>query len=113
MPLAYDCRLVARLLQHLWEGRLIAVELIAISNESIDVAVLAGLDDCTARAANGIGDVTTIESHPFVSNAVQIGRCNSRRVISTESLFAVIIRKDKNDIWTLVRSRGGIRYQES
>ena len=62
------------------------------------MAVLSGLNDGATRPAYRVGDVATIESHAFARDSIEIGSGDSRRIIGTECLFAMIIREYEQDV---------------
>ena len=74
VPLADDRGLVAGLLQQLGKGLLGAVEAVAVAEEAVDVAVLAGQDDGPAGAADRVGHQAAVEEHPFAGEAIDVRR---------------------------------------
>ena len=105
VPFADDRGLVAGLLQQLGKRLLVAVEGVAVAEEPVEVAVLAGLDHGAARAADGIGDVAAVEAHALVGDAVHVRGGHARRIVGTERLLTVVIGKDEDDVGPLIRRR--------
>jgi hypothetical protein len=103
MPFTDDGRLVADRLQQLWKRLLIAIESVAIAYKSVQVAVLARLNDSPTGTADGIGHVAAIETHPAVCDSIQVWCRDSRRIVRAERLLAVIIHKNEDNIRPLGR----------
>ena len=106
VPFANDCCLVVCLLQELRKCLLVTVETIAVAKEPIQVAVFSGLNDGATGPADGVGDIAPRESHPLLSDAVQIGRGDSSGVVGADSLLAMVIGENEQ----YVRFVGGERF---
>ena len=109
VPLADDGSLVASLLEELGEGDLRAVEDgIRVVIEAVQVRILAGENDRTARSADGVGHQGAIEAHAFLGEAIDVrGLVKFSRVaVGTDSLIRVVIREDEHDVRLLGRSGG-------
>ena len=107
VPLADDGGLVASLLKELREGDLRAVEDgIRVIVEPVQVRILAGQDDRTARTADGVGHQGAIEAHAFLGEAIDVrGLVKFSRVaVGTDGLIGVVIGEDENDVGLLGRS---------
>ena len=83
------------------KGLLISIESISISLKSIDVTVFPRLNHCTTRSTDRIRDIAAIKSHALISDTIKIGCRDSRRVIGTNRLLAMIIGKDEDNIGLL------------
>lgn len=75
MPLAHHGRLVSNLLQQLRKRLLISVKPVSVAQKSVQMAVLARLNDSATGTTDRIGTETIGEQHAFVGNAIQIRRC--------------------------------------
>ena len=65
---------VASLTKQFGKGLLTAIESQAIAPKTVEVIVFAGLDDCAARAADGIGDVAFLKKHAFIRQPIHVRR---------------------------------------
>ncbi len=98
MPFPDHGRLIPGRVKKLWESLLRTIKGVPVSNKAIQMAVLTRLDNRSARAANAIGNIATVELNPILSNTIHIWRGHPRSIIRTQGLLTVIIRKDKNNI---------------
>lgn len=113
MPFANHGSLVAGFLEQFWKSLLVPVEPVAVPPEPVQMAVLSGQDDRSTWTANGIGAETVLKQHPIACQLVDLWCWIERAetgVVSPDGVRRVIIRKDENDIGSLVRCRlrGGI-----
>ena len=106
VPLADDGGLVTGLPKVLGGGWLATVELVTVLPESIEVRVLAGLDDRPCGTTEGVGDITFPEKHAFVSEFVEVrgrGEVCQHATVSTHSLGRMVIGEDKQYVWLVGR----------
>ena len=91
------------------ESLLVTVELIAVTHESIQVAMFAGLNHRTAGAANGVRAKAIDEQHAFVGKAIDVGRGShilQPTFVGANGMGRMVIREDKQDIGTFYGCRG-------
>ena len=101
MPLADDRRLVATLLQELWKGHLIGIELVSILSEPILVAMQTCLDHSAAGTTNGIGTKTILEQHPLIRQPVNVWRridVFQKTAVGPDGMGRMVIAKYENDV---------------
>ena len=98
MPLPKNRRLIPNLLQKLGKGLLVSVEGVSIRHEAIQVAMFPSQNHRPARAADRIGDITTVEKHPLPRKTIHVWSRHTRRIVGAEGLLAVIIGENEHDI---------------
>ena len=101
VPLADHRCLVAGFLQELGESLLRAVELLAVVDDAVDVAVLAGKDDGPAGRAYRIGAEAILKEHTFCGQAVEIGGLVYLASVAAHCMGRVVVAHNKDDIWPL------------
>jgi len=108
VPLADDRRLVAGLLEQLGERLLRRVELDAVVDHPVRVAVLPRLDHRPARRADRVRHKTVMEDHPLGGQAVDLGRLVDLRAVGADRVRGVVVGEDEEDVGPLRRfGRGG------
>ena len=100
MPFPDHGSLVTGRLEELGKGLLSSVEGAAVVVESIEVAVLAGHDDCPARSADGVGDDATAEEHPLFRDAVHVRRLEQFQLmpVGADRLDGEIVAEEEDDV---------------
>lgn len=98
MPLADDRRLVARSLEQLGKRWLRAVKLKTVVNDAVQVAVLAGEDDGTARGTDRVRHEGVTEQHSFVGQAIEVRGRIDHRPIGADGVRGVIVCEHKQDV---------------
>ena len=81
VPLADEGGLVAAFLQDLRKGLLVTVEYMVVLEETVQVGMLAGLDDSATGTAESVGDEAIIKADALVGNAVEVR--SRRNVLET------------------------------
>lgn len=105
MPFADDRGLVARLLQVLRGGALAAIEAIAVLPKTVQVRVLAGLNDGASGSANRIGHIALAKQDALRCQSIQVRRWSDFRqhaAIGADGLGRVIIGENEEDIGPLL-----------
>ena len=77
MPFSDHGCLVAGRMKQFWKSLLIAIKIISIGHEAVDVAVFSGLDYRAARSANAISDVALVKFHALIRDAIHVRRGDS------------------------------------
>ncbi len=112
MPFAKHCGRIPSLTKDLGKSLLCSVKGIPVTNESIQVTVLASQYHRSARTTDRIGDVTTIETHSPICNPIHVRSGNPGRVVGAESLLTMIIRENQQNIRSLCAPQRHAAEQE-
>ena len=107
MPFAHNCGLVARLLQKFRQRLLTAVEPDSIVNDSVEMAVLARQDNCSAWRADAVGAETVVESYASGGKSVDIWCLVNSTSIRTDGVRRMVVAHDEDDIRPFVQLRPG------
>ena len=107
MPLTDDGRLIAGLLQQLGDGLLASVERVAVSDEAVQMAVLACQDNGPARPTDRVGTEGVVESNALVGQPIEIGRLIDLAAIGRDGMRGMVVAHDVDDIGPLGRFLGG------
>ena len=109
VPLSDEGGLVAGGAEQLRESRLGAVEDgVGVVIETVQVGILAGQDDGTARTADRVRDEGPVEAHALLGDAVDVGRLDQLAGIPVraDGLISMVIGIDEDDV-RLLGGRGG------
>ncbi len=98
VPFADDGRLVAGLLQQLGKRLLSPIKGLAVADETVSVAMLAGKNDRSTRPANRIGHKAIPKQHSFAGQTIQVGCLVDLGPVGAQRLRAVVVGKDKQDV---------------
>ena len=111
VPLTNHGSLVARCIKKFRESLLIPIEGVSVPDKTVEVAVLASLDNSTARTTNTVSDITTVKQHATFSNAIHVRSRHAGGVVGTECLLAVVISKNEDNVGTGILRHGGNQGQ--
>ena len=109
MPFAHHRGGVACLLEKLGEGLLGSVELVSIHQKPIGVGILAGLNRCTHRPADRVGDVALLEKHTVPGKRIDVrggAMLLQPGIVGTDGLVSMVIRKDEKNIGLFLCTQG-------
>ena len=95
VPFADDRRLIANVLEQLGKCLLRPVELVSIHHKSVQVRILAGLNDSSHRTTNAIGHVAATKQNSISCNAINIGSLVDTRTVRADRMARMIVGEDE------------------
>lgn len=104
MPFSDHCGLVARALEELGEGLLVAIEAGGVVvEEAVEVGVLTREDTGARGAANGVGAVGAVGKEAFFGKAIDAGGgCDvfEGAAVCGDGVDGVVVGKKEEDVRT-------------
>ena len=106
MPFPVKGSLIARLLHVLGERRLIAIEVVSVVHEAVEVAVFSGQNYGPTRSADGVRAKTVLEKHALSGELVDVWRWIDRfqpAIVRPNRVGRMVISEHKQDVGSVGR----------
>ena len=106
MPFPVKGRLIAGLLHVLGERRLIAIEVVSVVHEAVEVAMFPRQNHGPTRSADGVCAKTVLEKHALSGEMVDVWRWIDRfqpAIVSPNRVGRMVISEHKQDVGSVGR----------